>query len=84
MRFVHKVVDVETGEEAKEGERGELWVKGPQVMKGYLNNEEATKNTIDSDGYLHTGDIAFVNAEGKFYVVDRLKVQITRFSVLSF
>eukprot|EP01089_Gocevia_fonbrunei_P014155 TRINITY_DN3810_c0_g1_i1.p2 TRINITY_DN3810_c0_g1~~TRINITY_DN3810_c0_g1_i1.p2 ORF type:complete len:257 (-),score=59.54 TRINITY_DN3810_c0_g1_i1:27-797(-) len=55
------------------GQEGELWVKGPQVMKGYLANEEATKQTIDEDGWLHTGDIVTVDENGCFYVVDRLK-----------
>ncbi len=53
-----RLVDPETGEDVGEGERGELWIRGPQVMKGYLNNEEATAATIDADGWLHTGDIA--------------------------
>jgi acyl-CoA synthetase (AMP-forming)/AMP-acid ligase II len=68
-----KLVDPETGNEVGPGERGELWVKGPNVMVGYLNNPEATAATLDDDGYLHTGDVATVTAEGVFTIVDRVK-----------
>ena len=65
-----RIVDPDNGEDAA---RGELWVRGPQVMQGYLNNEEATAATIDDDGWLHTGDVAEVDDEGYYYIVDRLK-----------
>jgi acyl-CoA synthetase (AMP-forming)/AMP-acid ligase II len=73
-----KLVSVETGEEIEvpsEGlsEPGELWVRGPQVMLGYLGQEDATRETVDADGFLHTGDIARVGSAGEFYIVDRLK-----------
>ena len=73
-----KLVDVETGAEIDpvEGglsEPGELWVRGPNVMVGYLGNDEATAETIDADGFLHTGDIAVVGQHGEIYIVDRLK-----------
>ncbi|WP_006245691.1 4-coumarate--CoA ligase family protein [Mycolicibacterium tusciae] len=73
-----KIVNPETGDEIDvpaEGlsETGELWFKGPNVMAGYLNNESATKETIDDDGWLHTGDLAQVDANGCVYIVDRLK-----------
>jgi len=68
-----RLVDPETGEDVGEGERGELWIRGPQVMKGYLNNDEATAATIDSDGWLHTGDIAVIDSDGFYEIVDRLK-----------
>jgi len=68
-----RLVAVETGEDAAAGEPGELWVRGPQVMRGYLNNDEATAATIDSDGWLHTGDVAVVDEQGAFYIVDRVK-----------
>jgi long-chain acyl-CoA synthetase len=55
------------------GEEGELVVRGPQVMKGYYNNPEETAKTIDADGWLHTGDIAKMDEEGYFYIVDRKK-----------
>jgi len=67
-----RVVD-ETGADVATGEPGEIWVRGPQVMKGYLNNPEATAETIDADGWLHTGDIAVVDADGHTFIVDRLK-----------
>jgi acyl-CoA synthetase (AMP-forming)/AMP-acid ligase II len=68
-----RIVDPESGEDVGEGERGELWIRGPQVMAGYLNNEEATAVTLDADGWLHTGDIATVDSDGYFQIVDRLK-----------
>jgi acyl-CoA synthetase (AMP-forming)/AMP-acid ligase II len=68
-----RVVDPESGEDVERGERGELWIRGPQVMKGYLNNAEATAETVDEDGWLHTGDVAVVDEDGFFAIVDRLK-----------
>jgi acyl-CoA synthetase (AMP-forming)/AMP-acid ligase II len=70
---VSKLVDPETGKEVGPGERGELWVKGPNVMSGYLNNAEATAITLDAEGYLHTGDVATVTEDGVFTIVDRVK-----------
>ena len=68
-----RIVDPATGEDRGIGEEGELWVRGPQVMKGYLNNEEATRNTIDEDGWLHTGDIGVVDEHQHVSIVDRVK-----------
>jgi acyl-CoA synthetase (AMP-forming)/AMP-acid ligase II len=62
-----------TGQDAGPGESGELWVRGPQVMKGYLNNAEATADTLDAEGWLHTGDVAVVDENGCYTVVDRVK-----------
>lgn len=58
------------------GERGELCVRGPQVMKGYWNNEAATAEVIDKQGFLHTGDIAVMDDKGFIRIVDRLKDMI--------
>ena len=58
------------------GERGELCIRGPQVMKGYLNRPEATAETVDEDGWLKTGDIATMNEDGFFKIVDRKKDMI--------
>ena len=61
------------GEDQDVGGRGELWVRGPQVMKGYLNNKQATDDTIDADGWLHTGDVAELDENGHYSIVDRVK-----------
>jgi len=58
------------------GEAGELCIRGPQVMKGYWNKPDATADTIDSEGWLHTGDVAVMNEKGFFKIVDRLKDMI--------
>lgn len=60
--------------EVPPGERGEIWLRGPTVMKGYWRNEKATRETLTSDGYLRTGDIAYVDEQGHFFIVDRRKV----------
>ena len=71
-----RIVDLETGQiDQPVGESGELLIKGPQIMKGYLNRAEATAETI-TDGWLHTGDIAKMDEEGYFYIVDRKKDMI--------
>ncbi len=67
-----RIVDDE-GNDLGIDEDGELWVRGPQVMKGYFGVPEATAATIDEDGWLHTGDIAHFDSDGHIYVVDRLK-----------
>ncbi|MCC7181290.1 MAG: AMP-binding protein [Acidobacteria bacterium] len=68
-----RIVDPESGRDLDVGEAGEVWVRGPQVMKGYLNNPEATEKTVDADGWLHTGDIGVVDEDGYLEIVDRLK-----------
>ncbi|KAI7878323.1 acetyl-CoA synthetase-like protein [Lichtheimia hyalospora FSU 10163] len=68
----NKVVD-EDGKELGVGERGELWSKGRNVMKGYLNRPEETAKCIDSEGYFHTGDVAIIDKDGNVFIVDRLK-----------
>ncbi|KAJ1987188.1 hypothetical protein H4R33_002977 [Dimargaris cristalligena] len=61
------------GKELGYGEQGELCIRGPNVMLGYLNNPEATAQTIDADGFLHTGDLGYVDENGEFYITDRFK-----------
>jgi len=68
-----KLVSTETGQPVGRNERGELWCEGPNVMQGYLNRPDATAETIDVDGFLHTGDVGYVDDEGYYYVVDRVK-----------
>ncbi|KAG6391433.1 hypothetical protein SASPL_149187 [Salvia splendens] len=68
-----KVVDWVTGAHLPSGSVGELWLRSPGNMKGYLNNIEATMVALDKDGWLHTGDIVYFNQEGYLYVIDRLK-----------
>ncbi len=74
-----KLIDPETGAEIEEhGDDGltlpgEIWVRGPNVMLGYLNRPDATEETLDADGFLHTGDIGVHHVSGYFSIVDRLK-----------
>ena len=68
-----KIVDPASAEELGSGATGELWIRGPQVMKGYLENDEATRATVDGDGWLHSGDLGYVDTDGYFFLVDRLK-----------
>jgi len=68
-----KIVDTENGQPLGPNQLGELCIKGPQVMKGYLGNEEATRSTIKDGGWLHSGDIACYDDQNRFYIVDRLK-----------
>ena len=68
-----KIVDLATGAELGPDQEGEICVRGPQVMKGYLNRPDATAAMIDGDGWLHTGDVGYADARGRFFIVDRVK-----------
>ena len=78
-----RIVDPVTGEDAAPGAEGELWIRGAQVMKGYHNNPTATAATLTPDGWLRTGDIAVADADGYFFIRDRLKelIKVSGFQV---
>jgi 4-coumarate--CoA ligase len=67
------IVDPDTQEAMAVDQPGELWVRGPQVMQGYLNNPEATSRTITPEGWLRTGDLARIDADGFLWILDRVK-----------
>jgi acyl-CoA synthetase (AMP-forming)/AMP-acid ligase II len=68
-----RILDIATEQDVPTGEPGELCIRGPQVMKGYLNNPEATAHSIDADGWFHTGDVARLDEDGSLWIVDRIK-----------
>ncbi len=68
-----QIVDPASGAVLPFGERGELWLRGPQVMRGYLNRPEDTAQVLDAQGWFHSGDIAIVDPAGFVAIVDRLK-----------
>ncbi|PAN35617.1 hypothetical protein PAHAL_6G222100 [Panicum hallii] len=68
-----KIIDPETGLSLPRNQPGEICIRGKQIMKGYLNNPEATAKTIDAEGWLHTGDIGYVDDDEEIFIVDRLK-----------
>jgi acyl-CoA synthetase (AMP-forming)/AMP-acid ligase II len=78
-----RVVDPQTGADLGPGEPGELWVRGPQTMVGYLHRPDATAAMIDGDGWLRTGDLVVIDEEGQVFVVDRLKelIKVNAFQV---
>jgi fatty-acyl-CoA synthase len=73
-----KIVDPETGEKLGPNQQGEICCRGYNVMKGYYNNPEATRNAIDEDGWLHSGDLAVKTDEGFYQITGRIKDMIIR------
>ncbi len=68
-----RVVDYSTGEDLGPNQSGEIWLRGPNIMQGYLNQPEASRRTVDDERWLHTGDIGYIDDEGYLYIVDRIK-----------
>jgi acyl-CoA synthetase (AMP-forming)/AMP-acid ligase II len=68
-----RIVDLVSGADLGPGHSGELLIRGPQIMRGYLNRPQDTAEAIDSDGWYHTGDVGYVDDEEWFYIVDRTK-----------
>ncbi|XP_061369289.1 4-coumarate--CoA ligase 2 [Gastrolobium bilobum] len=68
-----KVVDPETGSSLGYNQPGEICIRGQQIMKGYLNDEKATATTIDAEGWLHTGDVGYIDDDDEIFIVDRVK-----------
>jgi PAS domain S-box-containing protein len=68
-----RIVEVATGQDVPIGELGEVWARGPQVMKGYLNSPEASRAMVDEEGWLHTGDVGLADEDGYLYLAERPK-----------
>ena len=68
-----KIINTDNGDILNVGEIGEILIRGPNIMKSYFNLPEATKNTIDKDGFLHTGDIGYFDDEDFLFITDRVK-----------
>lgn len=68
-----KITDHQTGLSLPRNQHGEICIRGNQIMKGYLNDPESTERTIDKDGWLHTGDIGYIDNDDEVFIVDRLK-----------
>ncbi|KAJ7955766.1 4-coumarate:CoA ligase 4, partial [Quillaja saponaria] len=68
-----KIVDPRTGASLPRNQAGEICIRGKQIMKGYLNDPEATERTVDKEGWLHTGDIGYIDDDDELFIVDRLK-----------
>ncbi|KAL8470866.1 hypothetical protein ACS0TY_033441 [Phlomoides rotata] len=68
-----KIIDPESGDPLPPGKRGELWLRGPSIMKGYAGDDAATAETLDSEGWLKTGDLCYFDSDGFLFIVDRLK-----------
>jgi len=68
-----KIADVVTGHELSQHQEGELLIRGPQIMRGYLNRPDETAACLDTDGWYHTGDVGYVDEDGFFFIVDRTK-----------
>ncbi|KAE8816780.1 hypothetical protein D1007_05810 [Hordeum vulgare] len=73
LNVVAKIVDIVTGEPLSVGQKGELWVRGPAIMTGYIGDDEANAAAFDSEGWLKTGDLCYIDQDGFLFVVDRLK-----------
>ncbi|XP_018338190.1 PREDICTED: uncharacterized protein LOC108746126 [Trachymyrmex septentrionalis] len=68
-----KIVDPESGKVLGPNQSGEIWMKVPSLMNGYYRNPEATKNIIDNEGWLHSGDIGYIDGDGELFIIDRIK-----------
>ncbi len=71
-----RIVDPDSRDDVPTGEVGEIWIRSPQVMKGYWNNEAATREAIDDDGWFRSGDAGFLDADGYLFIHDRVKDMI--------